>query len=115
MPGDVPIVAWQHADLEFLGVARHEVEVAVVLVGPTGRASGEAAIAELLAGSSSRVWRLAGAVLGLPLMRWAAEGVYRAVARNRHRLPGGTPECALRSGQRVAGADRGHGAPRPAH
>lgn len=97
VPTEVPIMAWQLADLELLRVELHEVEVAVVLASPAGNTSGAAAIAELLSASSSRVWRLAGRTLDLPLVRSVAAVVYRWVAANRHRLPGGTPECALRT------------------
>jgi predicted DCC family thiol-disulfide oxidoreductase YuxK len=31
----------------------------------------------------------------LPPFSWLAEGVYRVVAANRQRLPGGTPACRL--------------------
>ncbi|MGB7983313.1 MAG: DUF393 domain-containing protein [Candidatus Nanopelagicales bacterium] len=95
VPTDVQIVAWQHTDLDLLGVDVREVEVAVVLAGPAGSTSGAAAIAELLLASDGRTWRLAGRALGLPLVRPVARAVYRWVAANRHRLPGGTPECAL--------------------
>ena len=31
-----------------------------------------------------------------PPLRWLAPYLYRLIARNRHRLPGGTPACAIR-------------------
>lgn len=40
-------------------------------------------------------WPLLGALLTLPPVRWAAWGVYRLVANNRQRMPGGTSACAL--------------------
>lgn len=51
------------------------------------------AIAAML-GAVGPPWRIAGRALLLPgVSRLAAAG-YRLVARNRHRLPGGTPACA---------------------
>jgi predicted DCC family thiol-disulfide oxidoreductase YuxK len=41
-------------------------------------------------------WALVGFLLNLPVIVSFAELVYYWVAKNRHRLPGGTPECALR-------------------
>ena len=38
-------------------------------------------------------WALAGRVLLVPPVSWAAAPGYRLVARYRHRLPGGTPAC----------------------
>ena len=95
VPTATEVTAWQHVDLVGLGVAVAEVAEAVVLVGPTGRSSGSVAIAALLGGSSSRAWRGVGRVMSLPLIRDLARVVYQQVAANRHRLPGGTPQCAL--------------------
>jgi predicted DCC family thiol-disulfide oxidoreductase YuxK len=41
------------------------------------------------------IWWLIGSVVGLPVIRSIAGVVYRWVAKNRFRLPGGTPTCAL--------------------
>jgi predicted DCC family thiol-disulfide oxidoreductase YuxK len=45
-----------------------------------------------LAGS---LWKVAATIVGLPVIRSIAGVVYRWVAKNRYRLPGGTPTCAL--------------------
>jgi predicted DCC family thiol-disulfide oxidoreductase YuxK len=34
-------------------------------------------------------------VLRTPPVRWLAAGVYRLIANNRQRMPGGTAACAL--------------------
>ena len=95
VPTGTQVSAWQHVDLDRLGVPVAEVAAAVVLVEPAGRRSGAQAIAALLCGSRSRAWRGVGRVMTLPLIRDLAALVYRQVAANRHRLPGGTPQCAL--------------------
>jgi predicted DCC family thiol-disulfide oxidoreductase YuxK len=41
------------------------------------------------------IWWLLGSFVGLPIIRSIAGFVYRWVAKNRYRLPGGTPTCAL--------------------
>ncbi|MFF7445779.1 MULTISPECIES: DCC1-like thiol-disulfide oxidoreductase family protein [unclassified Streptomyces] len=86
---------WQPPDLASLGVnaarARHE----ALWVTPTGRVYGGAqAVAKILL-SGVGVWPVVGAVLTLPPVRWAAHGVYRLVAENRGRLPGGTAVCEV--------------------
>ena len=62
---------------------------------PGGQVYGGAqAVARLLMRSGG-AWAYAGALLALPPVRPLAAAVYRAVARHRHRMPGGTPACAL--------------------
>jgi predicted DCC family thiol-disulfide oxidoreductase YuxK len=41
------------------------------------------------------VWKAVGVVLQVPPISWLAALVYVVVAKNRHRLPGGTPACKL--------------------
>ncbi|MET7393463.1 DCC1-like thiol-disulfide oxidoreductase family protein [Dactylosporangium sp. NPDC005572] len=89
------VVAWQFADLDALGVTEAEVSSAVYYVAPGHPlTAGPAAIADLLR-RSALPWRLAGAVLGFRPITALAWPVYRWVARNRHRMPGGTAACAL--------------------
>lgn len=86
---------WQFADLEALGTTRSRAEHEVLWVTPTGAVQGGVqAFARLLL-RAGRGWAVLGALLTLPPFRWIAHGVYRVVARNRDRMPGGTPSCAL--------------------
>ncbi|MEU8259136.1 DUF393 domain-containing protein [Micromonospora sp. NPDC048999] len=95
IPTDARVVPWQFADLAALGLTEAECEESVRWVGGDGsRAAGPDAIAKLLGGSAP-LWRMAGAGLRFPPVRTVAWPVYRWVARNRHRLPGGTAACAL--------------------
>ncbi|MEV4787204.1 DUF393 domain-containing protein [Streptomyces tuirus] len=88
-------VAWQHADLVSLGVTEERACYEALWVTPTGRVYGGAqAVAKVLL-SAGGVWTMWGAVLTLPPVRWVAHGVYRLVADNRGRLPGGTAACAV--------------------
>ncbi|MFG2094195.1 thiol-disulfide oxidoreductase DCC family protein [Streptomyces sp. NPDC048612] len=88
---------WQFADLAELGVSRRRAEHEVLWVTPAGAVHGGAqAVAKLLL-SAPCGWPVVGALLTLPPVRWIAHGVYRLIARNRHRMPGGTAACALPS------------------
>jgi predicted DCC family thiol-disulfide oxidoreductase YuxK len=104
IPTTAEVAPWQFADLGALGVPQPDAEAAVVWVDPDGiTAAGPGAIARLLVDAGS-YWRLAGRVLGLRPVSWLAWPAYRWVARNRHRLPGGTAACSLPQAQRDGGA-----------
>ena len=97
------VVPWQFADIAALGVARSRAEREVVWVDPAGRTAGGAqAVARLLL-DAGRGWAVLGALLRVPPFRWVARLVYVVVAANRHRLPGGTPACALPPAERPGG------------
>jgi predicted DCC family thiol-disulfide oxidoreductase YuxK len=96
IPTPATITPWQFADLDALGVGVAAASDAVQWIEPQRPAlAGPAAIARLLRTSSRRVWRPVGALLALRPVTALAWPLYRWVARNRHRLPGGTAACAL--------------------
>ncbi|MEU2612512.1 DUF393 domain-containing protein [Micromonospora sp. NPDC007271] len=100
IPTRARVLPWQFTDLDALGLTEAECDEAVQWVGADGvRAAGPDAIARLL-GASNPLWRIAGAGLRLAPVRAAAWPAYRWVARNRHRLPGGTAACAVPSASR---------------
>ncbi len=94
--GRVDVRPWQRLDLERYGLTLEQVTTAVQWVDghDVPRASAAAAIAVSLR-HRGRFWAAVGACLGARPVIWVAEPVYRWVARNRHRLPGATPACAL--------------------
>jgi predicted DCC family thiol-disulfide oxidoreductase YuxK len=93
-PG-VDTVAWQLTDLDALGVSELAARDAVQYVADDGTVSGgAAAIARLLVDRGS-VWGFLGRLTLLPGVRVVASWVYRVVADNRYRLPGGTPACRI--------------------
>lgn len=97
---EAKIVPWQFADLAELGVTEEEASEAVQWVGTDGAVrSGHEAIAAVL-GRAGRFWRALGRMLLLPGISRVAARVYRLVADNRYRLPGGTPACAVDRAQR---------------
>ena len=101
VPTSAAVVAWQHADLDALGLTAAQCEEAVQWVGPGGRvrASGPRAIGRLLVDAGS-FWRPLGRLLLAPPVARVAEPVYRLIAANRHRLPGGTAACSLPQAER---------------
>jgi predicted DCC family thiol-disulfide oxidoreductase YuxK len=89
------VVPYQRADLPALGLTAAQCADAVQWVGDDGsRARGHAAIGRLLQ-TGGVLWRVLGTLLLIPPISWLAALVYRLVAANRMRLPGGTPACAL--------------------
>lgn len=94
----VPIVAWQGTDLAPLPVTAAECAEAVRYVDGGRATAGPVAIADLLRTASrprDLGWRVAGRVLGSRAVLPIAWPVYRWVARNRHRFPGGSVSCEL--------------------
>ena len=92
---DAEIVPWQFTDLAELGITEEQAADAVQWVQIDGTVrSGHEAIAAVL-NTAGRIWRIIGRMVLLPGISWMAAKVYRLVARNRYRLPGGTPACAL--------------------
>jgi predicted DCC family thiol-disulfide oxidoreductase YuxK len=102
VPTPARVTPWQFADLAALGLTAEQCERAVQWVDgaalgsapAAGAKAGPEAIARLLRSSRS-YWRVVGRVLDLPPVRALAWPVYRWVARNRHRMPGGTAACEL--------------------
>jgi predicted DCC family thiol-disulfide oxidoreductase YuxK len=92
---DAEIVPWQFADLTGLGITAEQATEAVQWVGTDGGVrSGHEAIAAVL-GTAGPFWRIAGGSLLLPGLSWVARKAYGLIARNRYRLPGGTPACRV--------------------
>ena len=99
-PDDFDVTAYQDADLAALGLTAQECDAALQWVAADGRvSSGEDAVAQALRASRMPA-RPVGALLQLPGVHTVAGLAYRWVARNRHRLPGGTPACSMPAAQR---------------
>jgi predicted DCC family thiol-disulfide oxidoreductase YuxK len=103
IPTSAEVTPWQFADLDALGVSQDDAEASVHWIepgadGPVG-AAGPVAIARLLVDAGS-YWRPLGWLLDRRAVRWVAGPAYRLIARNRHRLPGGTAACRLPQAER---------------
>jgi predicted DCC family thiol-disulfide oxidoreductase YuxK len=93
-PG-VDIVAYQLTDLDRLGVTEEAAAAEVQYVDKDGRVSGGAAAIARLLVSRGGLFGVLGRVMLLPGIRSVAAWVYKKVADNRYRLPGGTPACRV--------------------
>ncbi len=99
VPTDAEVVPFQSADLRALGTTAARAERELLWVDHGGVYGGAQAIARLLIDAGGP-WRPLGLLLRVPPFRWAAHALYRLIANNRHRLPGGTPACALPAAER---------------
>ena len=96
LPDSIEVVPWQRIDLEALHLSEADVTTAAYWIDPDGtRHRGHRSIAHALMASTSAAWRTAGRILLIPPISWIAAGVYSVIARNRDRMPGGTPACAI--------------------
>lgn len=91
----VDALPWQRADLVGLGLTAAACREAVQYRDAAGRwHSAGRAVAALL--SDSRFpWSVLGGLARLPGLAWLVDRLYRVVAANRSRLPGGTPACSV--------------------
>jgi predicted DCC family thiol-disulfide oxidoreductase YuxK len=86
---------YQFTDLAAMGLTEERAACEVLWVTPSGAVYGGAqAVAKLLLRSGGG-WAYLGGLLRLAPVRPVAAAVYRLVARNRHRMPGGTKACTL--------------------
>lgn len=103
MRASARVQAWQEADIDALGLTVDQCDAAVqwVAAHESGKA-GPDAVSRLLRTSAGAfgLWKAAGWVLATPPVRLLAWPAYRWVARNRHRMPGGSAVCALPQAQR---------------
>jgi len=90
----IVIEPYQKLDLESLDLTTELTSKAVYFVSSGKRFVAAAAIAQALV-ESKTPWAIAGWFLKLPVIRNIAKPIYYLVAANRHRLPGGTPECQM--------------------
>ncbi|MFL6056994.1 MAG: thiol-disulfide oxidoreductase DCC family protein [Actinoallomurus sp.] len=99
VPADADLVAFQHADLAALGTTAERAEYELLWIQDGRVYGGAQAVARLLIDAGG-FWRPLGLLTRVPPFRWIAHGLYRLIADNRHRLPGGTPACALPAAER---------------
>jgi len=94
------IQSWQRSDLAGLGLTQEQCESAVQLIENGRVTSAHVAIARLLI-YGKWGWAVLGYLLLVPGIKQIAGVVYRWVAKNRDRMPGGTAECALPQSERT--------------
>jgi predicted DCC family thiol-disulfide oxidoreductase YuxK len=86
---------YQWADLEPLGLTRVEAEAKVQLVWQGEIFAGHKCFAKLLMIQRNGLIRLVGRLVNSKAFNGISSRGYDWVAKNRHRLPGGTPACKL--------------------
>ncbi|GHE46113.1 thiol-disulfide oxidoreductase DCC family protein [Streptomyces capitiformicae] len=91
----VHMQTWQETDLGQLGIDELRATREMLWVNSDGRVTGGAVAFADLFRHLGGPWRVSEALLRTPPTRWLAAGVYRVVADNRHRMPGGTAACAV--------------------
>ena len=90
-----PARAWQFIDLADLGTTRKRTRHEALWIAPEGRSPAGLTLRRIGCGSgATRTGSSAGSIDVLPHPSLAA-AVYRLIAKNRHRMPGGSPACAL--------------------
>jgi len=89
------VVPYQRTNLAALGLTEAACQVAVQYVARDHRVhAAEDGVSALLL-AAGKGWWLLGALMRVPGIHWPSGVAYRWVARNRHRLPGGTTACSL--------------------
>ncbi len=88
-------VPWQWSDLEALGLTPEDVRDFAWYLTPRHSYAGAMAFAAVLRAQPRIGLRFAGTLLATPPFSIVAALGYNVVARYRHRLPGGTPACAM--------------------
>jgi predicted DCC family thiol-disulfide oxidoreductase YuxK len=100
-------VAFQKIEPSSFGLTEKQVRSEIWLVSEgsdiTLRLGGHLAAAAILQMQANPVYWLAGFLMKTPPMSWLAKIVYRWIARNRHRLPGGTKECSIQDNYLAGG------------
>ncbi len=93
----VPIeaVAWQLTDVTQFGLTEIQTAKRVWFVTGGEAFGGHLAIAQILWLQRGWGWRALGWLMTVPPFCWVASLGYALVSRFRHRLPGGTPACAM--------------------
>lgn len=89
------LVAWQFVDLAALGTTPARTQREVLWVRPDGTIYGGAAAVSQWLQFRGQPYAIVGRAMDLPVVRRLAAAVYRVIARNRSRMPGGSPACAL--------------------
>ena len=86
---------WQWIDISEYALTADDVENYAWVVTPRGQYAGHLAASALLRMQPRFALRFLGHLIATPPVSWLAAAAYTWISKNRHRLPGGTPACAL--------------------
>lgn len=94
--GRVRVVAGQElADPASVGLSLDEIRESSWFITADGERLGYAAGVAAALVAAGGAWGAVGRVLRTPVVAPVARPVYAWIARNRHRMPGGSPSCRL--------------------
>lgn len=92
---NLAFLAYQQTNLAEYGLTTTECEKSLQFVSDDNQIfNGAKAVAQILI-SAGFLYRILGRIMNLPLLNKLAQLIYVLVAKNRHRLPGGTPTCKI--------------------
>jgi predicted DCC family thiol-disulfide oxidoreductase YuxK len=97
LPDTARVEPWQRLELDAYGLTESDVTTAAYWVDALGKKHrGHRSIGKALMAAGG-IWKPVGALILLPPFSWLAALGYIVIAKNRYRLPGGTPACKLPS------------------
>jgi predicted DCC family thiol-disulfide oxidoreductase YuxK len=89
------LIAWQFTNLAAIGTTRERAQREVLWFDPGGGLVGGVAAFAAWLEFRGGGYALGGRLMSLPVIRQLAAAVYRLIAGNRQRMPGGSPACAV--------------------
>lgn len=92
----IEIHPWQWIELSNYGLTAKEASAKVQVFADGKNYAGHKAFAKVLRLQRQWWFKVLGAIIVIPPFSWGASLGYSFVAKYRHKLPGGTPACALR-------------------
>jgi predicted DCC family thiol-disulfide oxidoreductase YuxK len=92
----IEIHPWQWIELSNFGLTAEEASAKVQVFADGKNFAGHKAFAKVLRLQRQWWFKVLGAIIVIPPFSWGASLGYYFVAKYRHKLPGGTPACALR-------------------
>ena len=92
---EVAAIPYQWAELQKFSLSSEQTEKKVYLNVDGSNFGGHKAVAKLLRLQPNFFLKAIGVVALIPPFSWIAAMLYWLTAKNRHKLPGGTPACKL--------------------
>ncbi len=93
---ELEIHPWQWIELADYGLTAEQASSKVQMVVNGENYAGHKAFAKMLRIQKQWWFKVLGGLMVTPPFSWGARVAYYFVAKYRHKLPGGTPACALR-------------------
>lgn len=96
MANDVEIIPWQSIDdLDTYGLTEKDVNERVYWVADNDVVTGGSKAIFFAGKQLKKPWPYIATLLLLPGISFLSERIYKVVAKNRHRMPGGTAACEI--------------------